>query len=302
MELRDLEYFAVVAEHGHLGRAGEALGLSTAALSKSLRRIEDSMGAKVVRRTPKGVELTTVGVALFRHAKRLRLSFDDVAREAADLRDGRAGELRVGASPGLAEYLMPAASSVLFKAAPKTTLTVTVATNTVTLPALSSGELDMIVGFNPRGMGEGMVHEHLYDDDVIVFASIDHPLARKKRVRLAEVAHERWALASLDALPSRWLREAFEERGLPSPEVALYSNSMWVRLLAVESSDLLGVSAKRVFEHVKARARLVELPVAELTGVWHVGVKYRKDGYFSPAARRFIEILRATVRETSHDR
>ena len=61
MELRDVEYFAVVAENGHLGRAAEALGISQPALSKSLGRLEAVIGAKLVRRTSKGVELTAEG-------------------------------------------------------------------------------------------------------------------------------------------------------------------------------------------------------------------------------------------------
>ena len=64
MELRDIEYFTVVAEHGNLGRAAEALGLSQPALSKSLRRLEHEIGAKLVKRTPKGVELSAEGMAL----------------------------------------------------------------------------------------------------------------------------------------------------------------------------------------------------------------------------------------------
>ena len=88
MELRDLEYFAVVAEHGHVGRAAEALGLSQPALSKSLRRLEKAMQAKLVKRTPKGVELTAVGSALHMHVHRLRLSLNDVVHEAADLSQG----------------------------------------------------------------------------------------------------------------------------------------------------------------------------------------------------------------------
>src|SRR5689334_4923868 len=64
MELRDIDYFAVVAHHGHLGRAAEALGLGQPALSMSLRRLEQSAQAKLVKRTAKGVELTAVGAAL----------------------------------------------------------------------------------------------------------------------------------------------------------------------------------------------------------------------------------------------
>ena len=80
MDLRDIEYFAVIAEHGHLGRAAEALGLGQPALSVSLRRLEDSAGAKLVKRTPKGVELTDVGRALLSHVGRLQLAREDLAR------------------------------------------------------------------------------------------------------------------------------------------------------------------------------------------------------------------------------
>ena len=47
LSLRDIEYFVAVAEHGNLGRAAEALGLSQPALSKSLRRMETSMHTKL---------------------------------------------------------------------------------------------------------------------------------------------------------------------------------------------------------------------------------------------------------------
>ena len=57
MELRDIEYFAVIAEHGHLGRAADALGLSQPALSKSLRRLEQALQVKLVKRTPDTWEL-----------------------------------------------------------------------------------------------------------------------------------------------------------------------------------------------------------------------------------------------------
>ena len=74
MELRDIQYFAVVAEHGNVRRASEALGLSPGALSKSLRRLEESLKAKLVERTPKGVALTSVGAALLSQVQRLRVT------------------------------------------------------------------------------------------------------------------------------------------------------------------------------------------------------------------------------------
>src|SRR5690348_18491559 len=121
MNLRDIEYFAVVAQHGHLGRAAEELGLSQPALSMSLRRLERSAQAKLVKRTPKGVELTAVGAAPLSHAARLRLARDDLARELADLAHGHAGQLRIGASPANVDPTPPDAFSAQAVQAAKAT-------------------------------------------------------------------------------------------------------------------------------------------------------------------------------------
>ena len=51
MELRDIEYFAVVAEHGHPGRAAEVLKLTQPAPSKSLRRLQETLQVKLAKRT-----------------------------------------------------------------------------------------------------------------------------------------------------------------------------------------------------------------------------------------------------------
>src|SRR5215475_2176125 len=89
MELRDIEYFAVVAEHGHLGRAANALGLSQPALSKSLRRLERDLQVKLVKRTPKGIELTSEGSVLLLRVRDLRLSMHSLRREITDVGEGR---------------------------------------------------------------------------------------------------------------------------------------------------------------------------------------------------------------------
>src|SRR5215468_4510488 len=96
MELRDIEYFTILAEHGHLGRAANALGISQPALSKSLRRLETALEVKLMKRTAKGVELTPEGVALELRARELRLSLQSVAREVKEVGEGRVGQLRLG--------------------------------------------------------------------------------------------------------------------------------------------------------------------------------------------------------------
>src|SRR5262245_54967586 len=220
MELRDIEYFAVVAQHGNVRRVSEVLELSPPALSKSLRRLEASLGAKLVSRTSKGVELTPVGKALAAKVRQIRLTLDDVAREAADLGQGRAGHLRIGASPVHAEEL-PDAYITLLKESPNVTLAITVSDNDVMIPALQSGELDLVSNYLADAPYAGCIKERLYQDEPIVFASAMHPLTMKKSVTLAQIALERWALSTVHMMPWHWFYRAFQDHGLSPPRVAV---------------------------------------------------------------------------------
>ena len=294
MELRDIEYFAVVAEHSNVRRASEFLGLSPTAVSKSLRRLEQSMQAKLVERTPKGVALTAVGSALLAQVRRLRLTLQDIGREAADLSQGRAGHLRIGATAADCEDL-PAAYSVLLREAPKLTLEIIVTDTDVMLPLLRKGELDMVITLIPERPHDGLDQEHLYEDEYVVCASADHRLVKQKRVSLADLVQERWALSSANIPPQRILHRTFEDSALPAPRVVVETRSMRVRLQTWAHSDLLGYVSKRVLQQAAGRFRLAVLPVKELTRPRPVGAIYRKDAYLPPAARRLLDILKSTV-------
>jgi DNA-binding transcriptional LysR family regulator len=298
MELRDLEYFAIVAEHGNLRRAAEALDLSQPALSKSLRRLESSAQSKLVKRTPKGVELTAVGAALLAHARRLRLSLDDAGREIVDLSQGRLGRLRVGAGPSMADNVLPSACESLFKDAPNVTLKIAIATNDVLMPALRSGELDLTVSGIPTPPYEDLVQEHLYDDDLVVIASAHHRLARRKSVTMEELGRERWALA-YNVLSERMLHRSFENYGLSPPEVAVEVSESSLRFHVVSTSNFLGFAPRGNLRVAKRRYQVVEIPVKGVSWLRQVGVSYREDAYLSPAARRFIDILKATAKKIS---
>lgn len=293
MELRDIEYFSVVAEHGNVRRAAEALDLSPPALSKSLRRLEKAVGAKLVKRIPKGVELTAVGAAMVDQARRIRLTLHDVTQEAADLSQGRAGHLRIAVGPAAVEEL-PRAYSALLDDAPKLTLDIIVADNDESAPLLRQGKLDLIFNTLSTSPREGTTQERLYDETYVVCAAANHPLFRKKRVTIEDLSHESWVLPfpSVRQFP---LARLFQENRLPLSRVVVQTRSMRLRLSMSATTRLLGYTGRRVLQQA-SELRLKEIPIKELT--WHrpVGVIYRKDAYLSPGARRFIEVLRQTTK------
>ena len=64
MNLRQLRTFVLIAEHGSIRAAARALHLTQPAATRNLRELEQSLDAELVRRSPKGVELTAYGQAL----------------------------------------------------------------------------------------------------------------------------------------------------------------------------------------------------------------------------------------------
>lgn len=79
--------------------------------------------------------------------------------------------------------------------APNVTLTVTVAASDVLLPALRRGDLDLIVSGIPVPPFDDLVQERLLDEEIVVFVSSDHRLAKRKHVTVSDLAREQWAMA-----------------------------------------------------------------------------------------------------------
>src|SRR5262249_26119554 len=186
MELRDLEYFAVVAEQGNLGRAAELLGLSQPALSKSIARLEDAMEVKLFRRTAKGMDLTAEGSLLLSRARELRQYLQNVAREVSDVSRGHAGHIKIGVGTAVHDEFLLAAITDVLRAESRITMKVIVSDHDEILPALQSGEIDVM--FNLMVLNEGpagLTYIPLYENECVVFCATNHRLAGRTHVPLS---------------------------------------------------------------------------------------------------------------------
>jgi len=296
MELRDLEYFVVVAEHGNLGRAAEGLGLSPPALSKSLRRLEDAMQVKLFQRNAKGVELTAEGSLLLLRARELRQSLRNVAQEVSDVSRGHAGHIKLGIGPVVNDQFLLPAMVELVREQPRVTMKVIVSDADEIMPALLSGQLDLVINLLRPGAPAGLAYIPLYEDEYVVCGASNHRLANCAHVSVAELAKERRALSEAGLPTQQRLREIFQDNGLQPPRVAFESRSLKLRMEVAASSDILLYTSKAVLGRADARSvGLRALAVPELCWRRAVGAIHRAEPYMAPAVRRLIEILRKTV-------
>ena len=96
MDVRQLRYFATLAEEKHFGRAAKRLGMSQPPLSLAIRQIEAELQTPLFSRNSRNVELTRAGVALQREARLLLRQFDEAKALVRAVAEGKEGRLRVG--------------------------------------------------------------------------------------------------------------------------------------------------------------------------------------------------------------
>lgn len=292
MELRDLEYFRVVAQHGHIGRAADKLRLTQPALSKSVARLEAALGARLLERTSRGVVLTQVGIALIARATHIHSAVDGALREAKDLSSGVSGQLRIGTGPTAGEHLLPSVCAEMLRGSPRLFIQVVVGLSDVLLAALERGELDLVFGSFPEPRIEGMAYESLGEDVLTVFTRKRHALARARQIDLSQLAGVRWALPNASVTSRRTLQHVLQTRRLPAPDVALESNSTQVLLAAVARSDMVGYLPTGAVRASGAMRELALLHVAPLQIERSLGVISRPGAYLPPVVVRLMNALR----------
>ncbi|MBL7495104.1 LysR family transcriptional regulator [Frankia sp. CNm7] len=105
MELRQLRYFAAVADELHFGRAAEKLHVVQPAVSQQVARLERELGVRLFDRSPRRVRLTVAGTRLLAEARAVLAAADRTSAVAAELAEASRTTMRISASPGLGPRL-----------------------------------------------------------------------------------------------------------------------------------------------------------------------------------------------------
>lgn len=294
MDLRDLTYFETIAELGHLGRAADKLNRSQPALSKSIQRLEESLGTKLFQRDGRRIKLTPVGELLLQRGKQLQRNIAETEREIRDFASGAVGNIRLGCAATMAEYLLPHLTAALLERAPDITLNLIIGQDDMLREQLRGDRLDMII--SPLISGDPQLTSYpLLEDEAVVVASRNHPIFLRP-YRLEDLNEYRWVLPASGVSARRWLDTAFQSRQLPTPFVQIETNSISLLPRLIARTNLLSFLARETLEFGKGVDRLREVPLAETTMSRTIGVTLRSAGYLSPAAQTLVQLLQDDAR------
>lgn len=295
MKLQQLEVFVHVARERSLRGAARRLGLTQPAITRTMQELEADLGAALVSRSSKGVELTRFGQALLLRANPLLEDARRAREEIAQLQGELLGAITFGTTSSIALTLLPQAVQQFRQAAPKAELSIVELKYPQGMQKLREGQVDFAAMHLLPGMLEDDLRSiPLLQTDFVAVARAGHPLIGART--LAELAGAEWLQAlAASGRQASVVHTAFTSAGMPPPEGGVRYASFAVMLGLVSSTDMLGAASRPLAERLKAFGVMpvnLRKPLARV----QMGVVMRQSYRPTPLATRFLACLQTAAR------
>lgn len=300
IRLRDLFVFFTVVECGSMSKAALRLGVSTPSVSELVADLEHAVGARLLDRSPKGVVATRCGEALL---SRGMAAFDELRQAIRDIEsiaDPGSGEVRIGCPESATSFLAEVIEHVT-ALHPRVRFVVREAYPPYR--ELIEREIDLVfsrMAAPPEGgPGNDLQVETLFDDPFFAVVGQGNPLARRRKIDLAELAGARWILPPSDVVAGLFVTDAFRARGLDPPVPHITTFSIHLRNDLASRGNCISVLPRSVLRLGIPRYGLKELPLKLSARPSPLTMVTLRNRSLTAAAQAFIRSAREVARAFS---
>ncbi|PLC49089.1 LysR family transcriptional regulator [Pollutimonas subterranea] len=297
MKQHHLKALLAAAQTGTIRAAARQLNLSQAALTKSLKELEGEVGAELLIRSYRGVQLTAAGKILHDRAKVARQQLDIAQSEIHALTGQGQIKLSVGVTPMVVLSVLPDVWAHFRRLRPLVALNLREGLPSIVAPALVEGEMDFaVIMAEPALVPEALSFEPLVRTAFYVVGRKGHPMAGTGDVQ--SLMDYEWILSMHAGSYSERVVNWMISRGLAPPRRILDTNSTLINWQLVSSTDMLTVLPAVFFEDPSIGAQTaglvrfdVDLPDAVL------GILRLKHAPPSTAAATLADLFRHYLRQ-----
>jgi DNA-binding transcriptional LysR family regulator len=178
MELRHLRYFVAVAEHRHVTRAAESLGIQQPPLSQQIKALEHELGVQLLRRKPRGVELTEPGAVFLERARAILAEVDRAYSTARRTARGEEGRVVVGFTSSAPFHpFVPRVIRMFREASPHVSLVLEESGSSELVQGLHNETVDAAFIRSPVADVVGLLVQPLLQEPMLVALPTGHALA-----------------------------------------------------------------------------------------------------------------------------
>ncbi|AIY39307.1 Aromatic hydrocarbon utilization transcriptional regulator CatR (LysR family) [Collimonas arenae] len=272
MELRHLKYFSALASELNFSRAAERLHIAQPPLSRQIRQLEEIIGVELVDRASRPIALTKAGKFFYEQTVQVLSRIDEIQAATQRIGSGQQHWFSIGFVPSTLYGLLPELIKRFRQDNPSIEVGFSELITMEQTEALKSGRID--VGFGRLHIDDpDIVCQTIIEEPLVAVFPIGHPLSKKAKVTLTQLAAENFILYPAKPRPSYadQVLKIFAEKGL-RPAIVKEANEM---------QTAIGLVAAGVG---------VALVPASVQGLHRADVVYRplsNKGVFSPVIMNF---------------
>lgn len=300
MNIKHLEHLLALADTGSFSRAAEKLFITQSALSRSIQNLEEDLGGKVLDRIGKRNELTPLGLAVVSKARHIVRDAAELRNSVKLLQDGGRGSISVGLGSGPAALLMV---PLMCAAAGQKGMRVAVIQGPVELQILQlrSRQLDaMVVDMRRVIPATDLNIELLAELRAGFVVRADHPLAKKKKIGLADVLRFPVASTPLSDEVVRLMVGQYGLQANPAEMITLRCDDIASLVGTVAQTDSIFLGVIEATRNGLEDGSLVELNInprlAATARFAYVTLAGRTE---APAMAYFREFVHQNLRDSS---
>lgn len=296
LNLRQIEAFRSVMVAGTVVGAARLMSVTQPGVSRSIGLLELRIGYKLFERRGRRLVPTPEAEALYREIEPLYGSLDRIAQIAQDIRFQRAGALRVGTLPALAQWLVPRGIARFLSSRPKVTVFVQSLPSRQIAELVSTRQFDVGVVELPLSR-PAITIEPLDPVPSMAVIPAAHRLASKRMISLKDLDGERMVLLSQHSFVRYQLDDAFSSLGV-APNVVLETPSSSIACALVAAGAGITLVGRWTAEPF-AGPEVVVRPVKEAL-VSRYAMIFPESGARLQLADAFANELREEIRVSKH--
>lgn len=206
--------FKEVAETKNITLAARKLHMSQPSISLQIQNLENQYGARFLDRTNKGVSLTRAGEVFYKNVCEVLDILDNAQQQVSSLVDDQRGQIYLGATLTIGEYILPYILAYLYMKRPDIDFKAKIAnTESIAQDVLEKKvHIGLIEG--PVPVHKELIVESFWQDELVVVVPSFHPWASRNSVTLAELSQERFITREEGSGTRKVMEMALQERGL----------------------------------------------------------------------------------------
>lgn len=290
MELFQLEAFLAVVREGSFSAAAKALYRTQPAISQTIKKLEDEIGRPLFDRSSRRGVLTDAGRVLADHAERLVNLRQRTMSALDDVRQLRTGRLTLAANELTCLYLLPILHEYR-RLYPDVHVTVQRALGSrVPAQVLDYGADCGVVTFRPDTTALHSVV--VYHDELAFVVPPSHPLARRSKVSIAELARESFVAHHVSSPYRQKVIDTFRKRRVELRMPVEMPTIDAIKKFVAMGNGVALLPAITV-EQELAHGALVRVEVPELSFDRKLRLVYRREGTLSHAAEAMLSVVEA---------